>query len=218
MKIGINNIFTSSWFIFMLLSSGYLTYLSYERNIITSDVILVVKLTMGFMIVLFIGLLFFTLYKFRILFIYNSRIISITPFLLKIEKVDLKNVKRIKWSNFYSFQSWLYREVNITSSSGTISFSDLEFENFDSLTNQFTNTNNKSKKKEIDLKQAKSNLSSINFNIYLLSGFLIFLIFNTIFNSGLHIIIIIFYFCLGLFLYASIKRKIKYSRIMKSEL
>jgi hypothetical protein len=201
----------------MLLSSGYLTYLSYERNIITSDVILVVKLTMGFMIVLFIGLFFFTLYKFRILFIYNNRIISISPFLLKIEKVDLKNVQTIKWSVFYSFKSTLYREVKITTSAVTISFSDLEFENFDSLTNQFTNTNNKSKKKEIDLKQAKSNLSSINFNIYLLSGFLIFLIFNTIFNSGFHIIIFIFYFCLGLFLYASIKRKIKYRRIMKSE-
>lgn len=217
MKIGINNIFTSSWFIFMLLSSGYFTYLSYKRNIITSDVILVVKLTMGFLIIFFIATFFYTLYNFRILFIYNSRIISITPFLLKIEKVDLKNVKRIKWSVFYSFKSTLYRDVKITSSSRTISFSDLEFENFDSLTNQFTNTNNKSKKKEIDLEQAKSNLSSINFNIYLLSGFLIFLIFNTIFNSGFHLIIIIFYFCLGLFLYASIKRKTKYGRIMKSE-
>jgi hypothetical protein len=93
----------------------------------------------------------------------------------------------------------------------------LEFENFDSLTDQFTNTNNKSKKEVIDLEQAKTNLSSINFSIYLLSGFLIIMIYNTIFNSGFHIIIIIFYFCLGLFLYASIKRKIKYRRIMKSE-
>ena len=217
MKIGINNIFTSSWFILMLLSSGTLTYFSFDKNVFTSDLFFVGKFIMGFMIVLFIGFFFFTLYKFRILFIYNNRIISITPFLLKIQKVDLSNVKRIKWSNFYSFQSWLYREVNITSSSGTISFSDLEFENFDSLTDQFTNTNNKSKKEVIDLEQAKTNLSSINFSIYLLSGFLIIMIYNTIFNSGFHIIIIIFYFCLGLFLYASIKRKIKYRRIMKSE-
>jgi hypothetical protein len=202
----------------MLLSSGYFTYLSYERKIITSDVILVVKLIMGFLIVIFIGLFFFTLYKFRRLYIYNSRIISISPFLLKIEKVDLSNVKRIKWSNFYSFKSTLYREVKISSSTGAISFSDLEFENFDSLTDQFTNTNNKSKKEVIDLEQAKTNLSSINFSIYLLSGFLIILIYNTIFNSGFNTIILVSFFCIALlFLFASIKRKIKYKRIIKSE-
>lgn len=215
MKIGINNIFTSSWFVLMLLSSGTLTYFSFDRNVFTKDVVLVVKLTLGFMIVLFIGFLFYTLYKFRILFIYNSRIISIRPFLLKIEKVDLKKGKSIKWCNFYSFKSTLYREVKITSSSRTISFSDLEFENFDSLTDQFANTNNNSKKEVIDLKQAKSNLSSINFNIYLLSGFLIFMIFNTFLNGGLKTFIVVSYFCIGLFLYASIKRKIKYKRILK---
>ncbi|MDP2160563.1 MAG: hypothetical protein Q8K02_08790 [Flavobacterium sp.] len=217
MKIGINNIFTFSWFILMLLTSGTLTYFSYVKNVFTSDVILVVKLTMVFMILLFTGMLFFTLYKFRILFIYNNRIISITPFLMKIEKVDLKNVKRVKWSIFHSFKSTFYREVEITGPSGTISFSDLEFENFDSLTDKFTNTNNKSKKEVIDLVQAKSNLSSTNFNIYLLSGFLLFLIFNTIFNRGFNIIIVIFHFWIGLFLYASIKRKMKYRKIIKTE-
>lgn len=217
MKIGINNIFTSSWFILMLLSSGTLTFFSLDKNVFTSDLFFVGKFIMGFMIALFIGFLFYSLYKFRILFIYNSRIISITPFLLKIQKVDLRNVKRIKWSVFYSFKSILYREVKITSSSGTISFSDLEFENFDSLTDQFTNTNNKSNKKEIDLEQAKCNLSSINFNIYLLFGFLLFMIFNTFLNSGLKTFIVASYFFIGLFLYASIKRKIKYKRIIKSE-
>ena len=91
MKIGINNIFTSSWFILMLLSSGTLTYFSFDRNVFTSDLFFVGKFIMGFMIALFIGFLFYSLYKFRILFIYNSRIISITPFLLKIQKVDLSN-------------------------------------------------------------------------------------------------------------------------------
>lgn len=217
MKIGINNIFTSYWFIGMLLGSGYLTYLSYDKNLFAKDVILILKMTMGFMILLFIGFLFYTLYKFRILIIYNHQIISITPFLFKIEKIDLKQIKRIKWSTFYAFKSTLYREVKITSSNRTISFSDLEFENFDSLTEEFTNTNSKSKKKIIDLEQAKSNLSSTNFNIYLLSGFLIFLIFNTIFNSGFNKVIVIFHFWIGLFLYASIKRKMKYRKIIKTE-
>jgi hypothetical protein len=57
--MGINNIFTSFWFLVMLLCSGTLTFLSVNRNVFTGDLFIVVKIIMGFMILLFIGLFFF---------------------------------------------------------------------------------------------------------------------------------------------------------------
>jgi hypothetical protein len=89
----------------------------------------------------------------------------------------------------------------------------LEFENFEKLVCDLNIDQNK--KNEIELKQAKSNLSDMNFNIYLSSGLLLFLVFNGIWNSGFHIVIVAFFVCDGILLAASIKRKSEYNRIIK---
>tara|TARA_B110000879_G_C10873316_1_gene393818 strand:- start:8 stop:667 length:660 start_codon:yes stop_codon:yes gene_type:complete len=214
MKIGINNIFTSFWFFVMFLCSGTLTFLSLNRNIFAGDLFLVGKIIMGFMILLFIGIFFYSLYKFRILIIDNKSIVSIYPFLLKKEKIDLTKIKKLKLENFFAFKGTTYRKIKLTDFSGTMEITDLEFENFEKLTSELKL--NQNKKREIDLEQAKSNLSNVNFNVYLLSGLLIFLIINTIWNSGFHIIILAFLLCNGILLYASIKRKLKYKRILKT--
>ncbi len=166
------------------------------------------------MILLFIGIFFYSLYKFRILIIDNNSIVSIYPFLLKKEKIDLTKIKKLKLENFFAFKGIVYRKIEVTDFSGTIEITDLEFENFEKLTSELKL--NQNKKREIDLEQAKSNLSNVNFNVYLLSGLLIFLIINTIWNSGFHIIILAFFICNGFLLYASIKRKLEYKRIIKT--
>ncbi len=214
MKIGINNIFTSFWFLVMLLCSGTLTFLSLNRNVFTSDLFFVGKIIMGFMILLFIGFFFYSLYKFRILVIDNNSIVSIYPFLLKKEKIDLTKIKKLKLENFFAFKGTVYRKIKVTDFSGTMEITDLEFENFKKLTSELKL--NQNKKREIDLEQAKSNLSNVNFNVYLLFGLLVFLIINTIWNSGFHLVILIFFLSNGILLYASVKRKLEYKRIIKT--
>jgi hypothetical protein len=216
MKIGINNIFTSFWFFLFFLCGGTLTYLSIDRNLFTSDLIFIAKFFVGLIILITIGLLFYFLYKFRILFIDNNRIVSVHPFWFKKEKVDLNKIKNLQLENFFAFKGTVYRKIKITDSNGMLEINDLEFENFEKLTSELKVDQNK--KKEIDLEQAKSNLSNINFNVYILSGLLIFLVFNTIWNSGFQLIIIAFFICVGLLLYASVKRKIEYKRIIKNGL
>ncbi len=166
------------------------------------------------MILLFIGVFFYSLYKFRILIIDNNSILSIYPFLLKKEKIDLTKIKKLKLENFFAFKGTVYRKIKITTFSGTMEITDLEFENFEKLTSDLKL--NRNKKREIDLEQAKSNLSDVNFNVYLLSGLLMFLIYNTIWNSGFHLIILALFICNGILLYASIKRKLEYKRIIKT--
>ena len=213
MKTGINNIFTSFWFILMILCSGTLTYIAFNKNLFTSDLIFIAKIVMGFMVLLFIAIIFYTFYKFRILVITKNNIISIFPFLLKKEKIELNKVS-IKMSNWTGQKGTIYRLAEVKNGNNKISFSDMEFENFDSLTNQFYN-NNYNEKVKADINQAKGNISSMKFNFYSLIGFLIFLIGNTIFNSGYHLIIVLFFLINFILLYATYKRKLKYDRILK---
>ena len=200
----------------MILCGGTLTYLVFDKNLFTGDLIFIGKFFVGLFIIITIGILFYLLYKFRILIIDSNKIISIHPFWFKKQKIDLTKIKKMKLENFFAFRGTVYRKIEITDINGKLEINDLEFENFEKLTSEINFDLNK--KKEIDLEQAKSNLSSLNFNVYILSGLLIFLVFNTIWNSGFHPIIIAFFISIGILLYASIKRKIEYKRIIKNGL
>lgn len=213
MKIGINNIFTSFWFSLILICGGTLTYFSFDRNLFTSDLIFIAKFFIGLIILITIGILFYFVYKFRILIIDNKKIISVHPFWFKQEKIDLTKIKKLKLENFFAFRGTVYRKIKITDSNGTMEITDLEFENFEKLTSKLRV--DEKKKKEIDLEQAKSNFSNINFNVYVLTGLLIFLVLNTVWNSRFHLITIVFFFYTGLLLYASVKRRIEYKQIKK---
>ncbi len=214
MKIGINNIFTSFWFFIMFLCGGTLTYISFDRNLFTSDLTFIAKFFVGLIVLITIGILFYFLYKFRVLIIDNEKIISIHPFWFKKQRIDLKKIKKLKLDNFFAFKGTVYRKLTITDSNGMLEINDLEFENFEKLTSELKV--DKNKKTEIDLAQAKSNYSNMNFNVIIISGLLIFLVLNGIWNSGFHLIIIIFFICIGLLLYASVKRRIEYKRIKKT--
>lgn len=216
MKIGINNIFTTFWFFLMFLCGGTLTYFAFDKKIFTGDLIFVGKFFVGLIVLVTIGLIIYVIFKFRIIIVANNKIVSYYPFLFKKKKVDLKTIKKLKLENFFAFKGTVYKKIKITDSNGTLEITDLEFENFERLTSEIKVDVNK--KKIIDFKQANSNFSSTNFNVYLLLGILIFLIYNAIWVSGYHIIIFAFGICVGILLYVSIKRKIKYKRIIKNSL
>ena len=214
MKIVIYNIFTSFWFFIMILCGGTLTHFAFDKNLFTGDLIFIGKFFVGLFILITIGILFYFLYKFRILIIDKNKIISIHPFWFKKQKIDLNKIKKLKSETFFAFKGTVYRKIKVTDFSGTVEINDLEFENFENLTSELKVDQNK--KKEIDFEQAKSNLSNVNFNVYILSGLLIFLVFNTIWNIGFHPIILAFFISIGILLYASVKRKLQYKRIIKT--
>jgi hypothetical protein len=84
----------------------------------------------------------------------------------------LTKIKKLKLENFFAFKGTVYRKIEVTDFIGTMEIIDLEFENFEKLTSVLKL--NQNKKRKIDLEQAKSNLSNVNFNVYLLFGLLIF--------------------------------------------
>src|SRR5690554_3472978 len=216
MKFGINNIFTSFWFFVMFLCGGTLTYFAFDKKLFTGDLIFIGKFFIGLIVLITIGLYIYVIFKFRIIIVANNKIVSLYPFWFKKKKVDLNKIKKLKLENFFAFKGTVYRRIKITDSNGTVEITDLEFENFERLTSELKVDLNK--KKKIDFELANSNFSNVNFNVYLLLGLLLFLIYNVIWVSGYHILIFAFGICVGILLYVSIKRRIKYKRIIKNSL
>ena len=214
MRIGIYNIFSSFWLLFILLSGGVLTYITCAKNLFSSDLLIIGKFFIGLFILIWSGILFYFLYKFRIVIITKTKIIAIHPFKFQKQKVELNKIKFIKMENFTAFRETVYRRIKFTDINATLEINDLEFENFNSLLSDLNINHNR--KKEIDRKQAKSNLSNINLNILMLSLLLLILIFNSVYNNGYHIVILIFKGSIITLLIASTNRKIRYKRLTKS--
>lgn len=212
MKIGIYNIFTTFWFLTMLLCSGTLTYVSFEKNLYSSDAILIVKIVIAVMSLIFFCILLYLLYKFRILIVNKNNIISIHPFILKVNTIDITKTKNVRWRNFPAFKGTIYRIAEIEQGKFKIDISDFEFENFESLVRSLNGNTGKLK---ITIEQAKSNNSMMIFNIIILFGFLVFLIIDTNWNNVNNFELLLFFMNIIL-LFASIKRALSYRKVLKS--
>ena len=212
MKIGIYNIFTTFWFLIMLLCSGTLTYFTFYKNLYSGDAILIVKIVIAIISLIFICVLFYLLYKFRILIVYKNRFISIHPFILKVIAIDISHTKNVKWKNFSAFKGTIYRNVELKQEKNKIDISDLEFENFENLVRSLNRSLNKDK---ITIEQAKSNNSMMIFNIFILSGFLVFLVVNTTWKN-IHNAELIFFLTNIILLFVSIKRVYNYRKVLNS--
>ncbi|UGS24876.1 hypothetical protein [Flavobacterium channae] len=210
MKIGLYNIFTTFWFLIILLGSGTLTYLSFSKNLYSGDAILTVKIVIAVISLIFICILFYLLYKFRILIINKNLFISIHPFIFKINKIDISKTKSLKWKNFSAFKGTIYRSVELRQGKYKIEVSDLEFENFDHLVSSFNGQLNKNK---ATIEQAKSNYSMMIFNLIILSCFFVFLLINTTFKD-INIAEVIFFFINLILLFATIKRILNYRKAL----
>lgn len=213
MKIGTYNIFTFFWFVLMLTGSGTLTYFSFSKNFYSSDAIFIVKVVIALISIIFICVFLYLLYKFKILIIHKSYFILIQPFLIKFNKIDISKSKSVNWKNFTAFRGTIYRKVIINQNKSTIEFSDLEFENFESLVK---NINVQLEKKEkIAIEQALSNNSMMIINVIILSAFLIFLLISTTWKD-IDIAEIIFLSINFILLFASIKRVLNYRKLIKT--
>ncbi|MDK2772383.1 MAG: hypothetical protein KYX68_09185 [Flavobacterium sp.] len=119
----------------------------------------------------------------------------------------------MNWKNFTAFRGTIYRKVIINQNKSTIEFSDLEFENFESLVK---NINVQLEKKEkIAIEQALSNNLMMIINVIILSVFLIFLLISTNWKD-IDIAQIIFLSINFILLFASIKRVLNYRKIIKT--
>lgn len=214
MKIGIYNIYTTFWFLLIISCGGILTYISIETNLLTSDLIFIGKFFVGLLCLISIGAFCFALFKFRFLIISAENVVSICPFIFRKKVINLQHNFKIKIEQDIDQKATIYRRIKLSDANSTLEFTDREFENFESLVRQLPLKD--SKKKAIDLAQAKANISQINFDFYLFSGFLLFIIANIIWNSGFHYVVLIFFGMNALLLFAAIRRKLRYDRILKN--
>lgn len=196
----------------MLLSSGTLTYFSFNKNLYSGDTILIVKIVIAIMSLIFICVLLYLLYKFKILIVNKNHFISIHPFILKINTIDISKTRNLKWKNFSAFKGTIYRKVELKQGKNKIDISDLEFENFENLVRSLNRNLNKDK---ITIEQVKSNNLMMIFNVILLSGFLFFLVFNTNWKN-IHNAELIFFLINIILLFASIKRVYKYRKVINT--
>ncbi len=139
MKIGINNIYSSFVFLLVLACGGFIIYFSITNNIFHRPFNLI-YIFMGISILL-AGIVFIAvLYNFRFLVISNRGIVCVYPFLLKKKEIQWQNLTKIDCNASYNFlYSSMSRKVVLSSYDITISFSNLEFENFNTLTKQIPN-------------------------------------------------------------------------------
>lgn len=191
----------------MLLCSGTISYLSFDRNIFTSD-FLIGKIVAIFMIGLLIGISSYVLYKFRILIINTESVISIHPFQLKKKKIALTKIKWVKFNSFNHDEGTAYRKVSLSSSNSKITFTDREFENFETLTNLLPNS--KDKRNTVDREQAEANLSNVTFYAYTILALILFLILISIWRNELPIHTIVMILGSIFFLIVTVKRVLNY--------
>ena len=216
MKIGINNIFTSLWFLIMFCCGGALSYMSFDSALFTSDVFFLVKFFVGLIILITIGVFFFFCLKFRLLIIRQNILISLNPFIFSLKRFDMDKIKKIKWS-IWNIHGTYYRTIELTNKKKErISFSDFEFENFDSLVKIIPNFDSEKRKFEIDYEQAKSNITYLTLSLIIHLAMVALLVYVNLSGIGYHWIHIVFYSGLLLLMYATQKRRRKYKQIINS--
>jgi hypothetical protein len=214
MRIGIYNVFTSLWFILMLTCGGWLTYAAIAANLFFSDLIFIAQFFIGLISLITIGIAFFLILNFKLLFIRKNKLFCIRPFIFKLQKIDLTNKLKIKW-DIWQLRGTIYRTVKVSEQkNNVIKLSDFEFENFDNIINQIDKTENNDKKTELDFLQAKANISFLTFSIpcdVVLFAVIVWLNLSNIF----HWIHIVLYFILLSLIYSALTKRKKYKRIIK---
>ncbi|MBS9774479.1 MAG: hypothetical protein KGV59_04900 [Tenacibaculum sp.] len=209
--IGVNNIFTTLMFLFNTLLGGYLFYFSFIEDDKIRDI---PTLMYPFIIIacLFsLGVCIGVFFKYKIVMITDERISCFYPFILKKKQLKWKNLEETKWYTFY-FGKTCYRRVDLKSENMVISLTDLEFENFNSLTNKIPKGTDLRKK--IDIEQAKFEKPVITWFILILLCVGLFFSYQSIYSGNFLLFGFIVLFTV-LLLYLLIKRRTRYSKILK---
>jgi len=187
-----------------------------SKHLFSGDLIFIAKFFVGLLIIITIGVLGFLLVKFRILLITKQKMIVLNPFILRLKTTDLKNINKYKWTN-WDIKATVFRTIEIKLNNGDkIKISDFEFENFDYLVTKLPGKTDSKEKSEVDLKQAKANLSNMAFNIWIFLGLIGLIAFLNITEKGFHWIHLIIYSISSIMIYASQKRRKKYKLKIKT--
>lgn len=213
MIIGINNIFTSFWFLLMIgIGLKLTTFLPRFGSI---D-FWIAKFWLIILIIIVIGVLGFFLIKFRFLIINKKRIISIYPFRLKISTIDKIDIKGIKWYNVEQ-KATLHKCMEIfDTKKNVIKFSDFEFENFYTIESKIWDKKERNSERDnMIIEQTKNNIGYSKFLTLILFGLSIIILGLMIKDSsyfGLRISML----CLSLILlFTSARKTLKYIKIKK---
>ncbi len=198
MKIGIYNIYTTFVYLLIFFCGGVVCF--FAENIFNPFKLISV---FAILVILITLLLFFRrLYKFRFLIISDKRIASIRPFLLKKQVIKWSNLGKIDFNVYYGIGKSLNRTISLSDNKVTISYSDLEFENFETLTKQLPNGEKILKEINLDYKH-KSKFVLLEPIIY--SIILLFMLYQLYFTYPIPYREFPMSICFIL-LYASIKR------------
>ncbi len=210
MRIGIHNIFSVVLSLIFISSGGVIFYFTFiEETKLISDLGL---FFLGFVCLISFGYCIFILTKFRFLIVTDNGLFCFHPFLLRKKQLKWIDLEKTEWSTFY----WkgIFRKVLLKTAYTEISLTDLEFENFDTLTNKIPN--GKKLRKEIDREQAQTEKSMMTWYNYFFSIVGLVLLYQLVITNGFLFFGIAL--CVDiLLLLTSIKRKIQYSKVLKEK-
>ena len=216
MIIGLNNIFTTIWFLLMLISGGLISIVSIDKGLLFGDLIFIAKFFVGLLILITIGIAGFFLYKFRILIITDKKIISLKPFIFKIIQIDLTQIGKYEWKT-WQIKATQYKTLQIwDNNQGLVSFSDFEFENFDKLVSKLPIQQDDKQMLWIAYNQAKTNVSFMTFMIIINLAFIGIISWIALTKVSVHQTVWIFLTLSLILIYASLKRRKKYRMIIKN--
>lgn len=214
MMIGLNNIFTSFWFLLMIGSGLKIIFFIIPK--FDSIDFWFGKFWMIVFATIVIGVIIFFLIKFRILIINKRKIISLFPFRLKITIINKTDIQSLNWYNVDQ-KAILHKCIQITDSKNNIiKFSDFEYENYHSLESKILGKQeSNSERDNMIIEQAKNNLGYSKFLTLILLGLSLFLLGIMIKDySYFELRLTILGIALILF-FSSIKKTLKYIKIKK---
>ncbi|MHC1774603.1 MAG: hypothetical protein AB9834_04235 [Lentimicrobium sp.] len=214
MTIGLNNIFTSFWFLLMIGGGLKLTTTILPR--FDRIDFWMAKFWLIDIMIITIGVIVFFLLKFRILIVNKRKIISFFPFRLKVTIIEKTNIKSIKWTNV-SQNATLHKCFQIKDfENNTIEFSDFEFENYYTLESMiWSKQYENSERDKIIIEQATNNIGNSKFLTLILFGLSVFIVGLLIKDSlYMELRLTILFLTLILFL-TSARKTMKYIKIKK---
>ena len=118
----------------MLSLSGYLIYSTGPQFLLETSGGFQIAMFLFYLI--FPGTLILLAIKWKLVFINNNHLTLVYPFRLKKRRIDLLNIKSLRWKMWGNYRTGDYQVLElVTKNSERISISDFEFQNFMTLEN-----------------------------------------------------------------------------------
>lgn len=214
-KIGVYNIFTAFWFILMIACGSSLTYMSFEKGLFTSDLLLIVKLFLCLITLITFAVIAIGLYKLQIIVVTHSAIIAVKPFLFSVRRLPFDKIHHVKW-RLWEVKAIYFKIMEIHSvDHRVIMVSDFEYENFESIIQSIPHQSS-DKKWRVYREQAKMNLGMIYFILGIMGLFLLFILWIAL-SKGVHLILLTILGSAALLMWSGFVRLKRYKRVLSKD-